>query len=58
MLELEVAVPVACFRRGFAREFWESEDLPPPATCYGFLSLSWARRTGVAMLGQGCRAVC
>jgi CRISPR-associated protein Cas5t len=37
MLALEVTVPVACFRKGFAREFWETEDLPPPATCYGFL---------------------
>ena len=37
MITLEVTVPVACFRRGLAREFWESEDLPPPSTCYGFL---------------------
>jgi CRISPR-associated protein Cas5t len=37
MLGLEVTVPIACFRKGFAREYWESEDLPPPATCYGFL---------------------
>jgi CRISPR-associated protein Cas5t len=37
MMALCVTVPVACFRKGFAREFWESEDLPPPATCYGFL---------------------
>jgi CRISPR-associated protein Cas5t len=37
MLALEVTVPVACFRKGFAREYWETEDLPPPATCYGFL---------------------
>ena len=37
MLALEVTVPVACFRKGFAREYWESEELPPPSTCYGFL---------------------
>ena len=37
MLELEVRVPVACFRKGFAREYWETEVLPPPSTCYGFL---------------------
>jgi CRISPR-associated protein Cas5t len=37
MIGLKVAVPVACFRKGFAREFWETEELPPPATCYGFL---------------------
>jgi CRISPR-associated protein Cas5t len=37
MLGLKVTVPVACFRKGFAREFWETEEIPPPATCYGFL---------------------
>ena len=37
MLALRVTVPIACFRKGFAREFWETEDLPPPSTCYGFL---------------------
>ena len=45
MLGLKVTVPVACFRKGFAREFWETEELPPPATCYGFLlSLVGKRR--------------
>ncbi len=37
MIGLFVTAPVACFRKGFAREYWETEDLPPPATCYGFL---------------------
>lgn len=37
MLGLKVTVPIACFRKGFAREYWETEVLPPPATCYGFL---------------------
>ena len=37
MLGLCVSVPVACFRKGFAREYLETEMLPPPATCYGFL---------------------
>lgn len=37
MLGLYVTVPVACFRKGLAREFLETEPLPPPATCYGFL---------------------
>ena len=37
MLGLHVTVPVACFRRGLAREYLETEQLPPPATCYGFL---------------------
>jgi CRISPR-associated protein Cas5t len=37
MLGIYVAVPVACFRKGLAREYLETEPLPPPATCYGFL---------------------
>ncbi len=37
MLGLYVTVPVACFRKGHAREYLETEPLPPPATCYGFL---------------------
>ncbi len=37
MLGIYVSVPVACFRKGLAREFLETEKLPPPATCYGFL---------------------
>lgn len=37
MLGLYVRVPIACFRKGLAREFLETEALPPPATCYGFL---------------------
>jgi CRISPR-associated protein Cas5t len=37
MLGLHVTVPVACFRMGYAREYWETHPLPPPSTCYGFL---------------------
>jgi CRISPR-associated Cas5-like protein len=37
MLGLRVTVPIACFRKGMAREYLETEMLPPPATCYGFL---------------------
>lgn len=37
MLGVYVSVPVACFRKGLAREYLETEQLPPPATCYGFL---------------------
>lgn len=37
MLGLYISVPVACFRKGLAREYLETEALPPPATCYGFL---------------------
>lgn len=32
-----VTVPIACFRRGMAREYLETELIPPPSTCYGFL---------------------
>jgi CRISPR-associated protein Cas5t len=37
MLGVYATVPVACFRKGMAREYLETEPLPPPATCYGFL---------------------
>src|SRR5437667_1483653 len=37
MVGLRVTVPIACFRKGMAREYLETEMLPPPATCYGFL---------------------
>jgi CRISPR-associated protein Cas5t len=37
MLGLRVTVPIACFRKGLAREYLETEPLPPPSTCYGFL---------------------
>ena len=37
MLGVHVTVPIACFRKGMAREYLETEMLPPPATCYGFL---------------------
>lgn len=37
MLALAVTVPVACWRKGHAREYLETEPLPPPSTCYGFL---------------------
>ncbi len=37
MLGVYVTVPIACFRKGLAREYLETESLPPPATCYGFL---------------------
>jgi CRISPR-associated protein Cas5t len=32
-----VTVPIASFRRGAAREYWETLPLPPPSTVYGFL---------------------
>jgi CRISPR-associated protein Cas5t len=37
MLGVYVTAPIACFRKGLAREYLETEPLPPPATCYGFL---------------------
>lgn len=37
MIGIRVSVPIACFRKGLAREYLETEQLPPPATCYGFL---------------------
>lgn len=37
LVSLYVHTPLACFRKGFAREFFESEILPPPSTVYGFL---------------------
>lgn len=37
MIGVYVTVPIACFRKGMAREYLETEPLPPPATCYGFL---------------------
>ena len=37
MIGLYVTVPIASFRRGAAREYWETFPLPPPSTVYGFL---------------------
>mgnify|MGYP002623178493 CR=1 FL=1 len=37
MIGLYVTVPVACFRKALTREYLETSDVPPPATCYGFL---------------------
>jgi CRISPR-associated protein Cas5t len=37
MIGIYVTVPVACFRKGLAREYLETELIPPPSTCYGFL---------------------
>lgn len=37
MLSLRVTIPIACFRKGLAREYLETEPIAPPATCYGFL---------------------
>src|SRR5438876_5649651 len=37
MFGIRVTVPIASFRKGLAREYLETEPLPPPSTCYGFL---------------------
>lgn len=37
MIGLYVSVPIACWRRGHAREYLETWDMPPPSTAYGFL---------------------
>jgi CRISPR-associated protein Cas5t len=36
-VSLLVTVPVCSFRKGFAREYLETEMVPPPSTVYGFL---------------------
>lgn len=36
-VSLLVTVPVCSFRKGFAREYLETEQVPPPSTIYGFL---------------------
>jgi CRISPR-associated protein Cas5t len=53
MIALRVTVPIACWRKGPAREFLETEPLPPPATCYGAL-LSLVGETNVDR-HRGCR---
>lgn len=37
MIGIYVSIPVACFRKGMAREYLETDRIPPPSTCYGFL---------------------
>lgn len=37
MIGLRLRVPIACWRKGHARELIETETVPPPATCYGAL---------------------
>jgi CRISPR-associated protein Cas5t len=46
MLGLCLSVPIASFRRGAAREFWETYPTAPPATVYGSL---------LAMVGESDR---
>jgi CRISPR-associated protein Cas5t len=37
VLAIQLEVPIACWRKGYARELLETEAIPPPATCYGSL---------------------
>jgi len=37
MICLQVEVPFTSFRKPYARNFLETEDVPPISTCYGFL---------------------
>jgi CRISPR-associated protein Cas5t len=36
-VSLRLTVPICGFRKGFAREYFETEEVPPPSTLYGFL---------------------
>ena len=53
MIGLRLSVPVACWRKAHARELFETEKVPPPATCYGAL-LSLVGETD-RLRHQGCR---
>jgi len=46
-VNLLVSVPVCSFRKGFAREYLETEKVPPPSTVYGFL---------LSLVGEGDRS--
>jgi CRISPR-associated protein Cas5t len=37
VLAVHLTIPVACWRKAYARELLETHELPPPATCYGAL---------------------
>jgi len=66
MFGLYVSVPIACFRKAHAREFLETESIPPPSTCYGFLlslvgetnrSRHLGCRVTVGRFGEPCSSV-
>lgn len=66
MFGIRVTVPIACFRKGLAREYLETESLPPPSTCYGFMlslvgELNRLRHVGVrvtpVLIGTPARSV-
>jgi CRISPR-associated protein Cas5t len=47
-VSLYLSIPVCSFRKGMAREYFETEGVPPPSTIYGFL---------LALLGEEDRSV-
>jgi CRISPR-associated protein Cas5t len=51
-VSLSVSVPLCSFRKPYAREFLESERLPPPATVYGFLLSLVGEENRCAHIGQ------
>lgn len=56
MLQLYVSVPIASFRPGAAREFWETLPLPPPSTVYGFLLAMVGETERTRHIGVRCTA--
>ncbi|MBW3600544.1 MAG: type I-MYXAN CRISPR-associated protein Cas5/Cmx5/DevS [Planctomycetes bacterium] len=60
MIGVYVTVPIACFRKGAAREYLETEETPPPSTCYGFLlslvgETDRSRHIGARVTAMECR---
>ncbi len=56
MLGLYVSVPIASFRKGAAREYWETHPLPPPSTIYGFLLSAVGEQDRDRHIGVCCTA--
>lgn len=56
MIGLYLSIPIASFRPGAAREFWETHPLPPPSTVYGFLLAMVGEADRSRHLGARCTA--
>ncbi|TWU43852.1 CRISPR-associated protein Cas5 [Novipirellula aureliae] len=56
MIGLYVTVPIASFRRGAAREYWETLPLPSPSTVYGFLLSMVGEVDRTCHIGARCTA--
>ena len=37
MIGIKVTIPITCFRKGMSRQYLETDVIPHPSTCYGFL---------------------